>query len=337
TSTGQNFVQYATTGSSAWRIARGARYHTYRQLWNDRPQRRDPGDFPLHLDIETTNHCNLKCLMCPRTKYIARRDWRWSPRGLGFMILDTYRYLIDQAADGGAYSVKLNLLGEPLLHPEVTRQVAYAHQKGLYVMMNTNAVLLTPDTSVRLLEAGIDDIFFSIDAPDRETFERLRPGARFEIVINNIRGFIEARARSGLVHVQTRATMVTDVLEPTSDQIRGEYRRLMEELGVEEIGFGAEDDHLADHSTENLSGTGGFVCEQIYQRTFITWDGVIIPCCGHWERDYSLGSIEKTSLPAAWQGQAYRHLRQAHEAGCFHSIGICRRCSVPWLEAKAKG
>jgi len=23
-------------------------------------------DYPIHLDIESTNHCQLKCVMCPR-------------------------------------------------------------------------------------------------------------------------------------------------------------------------------------------------------------------------------------------------------------------------------
>ena len=92
-------------------------YLEYRRLWVQRPMDCNPGAFPLHLDIETTNYCNLRCIMCPRTKFMAQSDWRWSPKGLGRMDWDTYTSLIDQAAAGGAWSVKLNLLANPCCTP----------------------------------------------------------------------------------------------------------------------------------------------------------------------------------------------------------------------------
>lgn len=334
-SSGQNYSGRSTGSVSSWQTLRDERYHHYRLLWSERPQERNAGAFPLHLDIETTNLCNLRCVMCPRTKYLARQDWKWSPQGLGLMDFDAYKNLIDQGAAGGAYSVKLNMLGEPLLHPRVTDQVAYAHQQGLFVMINTNAMRLDEKMSTGLLEAGLDDVFFSLDAPDKATFEKIRPGARFETVLENIRRFIDIKNRLGKRHVQTRASMVTDVLVPTSAAEKEAYGKLVGSLGVEEVGFGPEDDHLTDHTTENMALKNGFVCDQIYQRTFITWDGVIVPCCGHWEREYPIGRIQEVTIAAAWRSEAYRRLRQAHEAGRFQSISICRRCSVPVLDHRA--
>ena len=37
-----------------WEKARGPEYWEYRKQWEERPQKIDPGDFPVHLDIETT-------------------------------------------------------------------------------------------------------------------------------------------------------------------------------------------------------------------------------------------------------------------------------------------
>ena len=335
-SSGRNYQGRSTGGTPSWPKARDHRYREYRRLWSERPQTRNPGPFPLHLDIETTNLCNLRCVMCPRTKYLARRNWKWSPQGLGSMDFDVYKSIIDQGAAGGAYSVKLNMLGEPLVHPRVTDQVAYAHQQGLYVMINTNAMLLDEKMSADLLEAGLDDVFFSLDAPNKAMFERIRPGARFETVLENIRRFVEIKNQRDKKHVQTRASMVTDVLHPTTTAEKEVYGKLVLSLGVEEIGFGPEDDHLADHSAENMRLENGFVCDQIYQRTFVTWDGAIVPCCGHWEREYLMGRIDETSLAAAWHNKAYQRLRQAHEAGRFQTISICRRCSVPVLDRQAR-
>ena len=334
-SKGQNYRGRSAAARPAWQVARDQDYLEYRRLWVQRPMDCNPGAFPLHLDIETTNYCNLRCIMCPRTKFMAQSDWRWSPKGLGRMDWDTYTSLIDQAAAGGAWSVKLNLLGEPLLHPMVIEQTAYARLAGLYVMMNTNAMLLTPEMSRSLLEAGVTDVFFSVDSPYPEVFERIRPGASFSTVTENIRGFVEIKDELGLDHVQTRASMVTDVLGEFKDQDEAAYQELMQDLGVEEIGFGPEDDHLADHSADNMVSGGGFICEQLFQRMFITWDGAIVPCCGHWERGYVIGRVDETPLAQAWHNHMYSRLRRAHEGGRFQEIPICRKCSVPFLERRA--
>ncbi len=335
-SSGQNYSGLSTGKLSSWQTARDERYQEYRRLWAERPPARGAGRCPLHLDIEASHLCNIRCVMCPRTKYLARNDWKWSPNGLGMMDFDVYKNLIDQGASGGVYSVKLNMLGEPLLHPGVTDQIAYAHDRGLYVMINTNAMLLDNKMSAELLEAGLDDVFFSLDAPDKTTFEQIRPGARFETVLENIRRFIDIKNRLGKRHVQTRASMVTDVLHPTSTAEQEAYRKLVSSLGVEEVGFGPEDDHLADHSAENMARGNKFVCDQIYQRTFITWDGAIVPCCGHWEREYLIGRIDEISIAEAWKNNAYQRIRQAHEAGRYQTISICRRCSVPVLDHQAR-
>ena len=262
---GQNYQQFSSTGQSRWLSFRDERYLEYRRLWAERAAIGEPGEFPLHLDIETTNHCNLKCTMCPRTRYLAAGDWSWSPQGLGRMDFALYSRLIEQAAAGGAYSVKLNLLGEPLLHPDLLRQVALASGRGLYVQLNTNAMLLTSEISRNLLEAGLDDIFFSLDSPYREKFENIRVGACFETVVNNIAEFVRLKNEVGRHHVQTRAAMVTDVSGPTSEEEKDDFSRLMRRLGIEETGYGPADDHLADHSLENADHDGRFSCDQLYQ------------------------------------------------------------------------
>ncbi len=82
-----------------WELARGPKYWAYRKEWEERPKRLDPGDFPIHLDIETTNACNLRCPMCPRT--IMELD---KNSGVGQMSLDFYKSLIDQGAENNLSS-----------------------------------------------------------------------------------------------------------------------------------------------------------------------------------------------------------------------------------------
>jgi radical SAM protein with 4Fe4S-binding SPASM domain len=326
-----SYYEIGDVSRPSWRDFRGPDYAEYRRLWEERPALRDPGPFPLHIDIDPTNACNLKCTMCPRTHYLESGNTSWAPDGkIGYMDWKLFTTVIDQAAANGAYSIKLNFLGEPLLHPQVVQQIAYAHDRGLEVMMNTNATLLTPKLSRQLLEAGLDDIFFSVDSPYPEEYQRIRRGANFHQVIHNIGRFVEIKDNRGFRHVQTRVSMVLPPLDRDSAQARQDFKDLFLCLGVSEIGFALPTDMKLDY-WETYGPLDGFVCRDPYHRMFIFWDGKIGPCCGEWERRFLVGDARTEKLEDVWHNKIYQTLRQAHEQGRYHKLGTCRQCSVPWL------
>ena len=323
------YYEIESRGSS-WRDHRSPEYWEYRRLWEERPAKRDPGDFPLHVDIDPTNACNLKCTMCPRTHYLESGNTTWAPNGkIGFMDFALYQRVIDQAAAGGAFSIKLNFLGEPLLHPDVVKQTAYAHDHGLEVMMNTNATLLSAEMSEELIRAGVDDIFFSVDSPYAEEYEAIRAGANFENVIDNIAEFVRIKERLGARHIQTRASMVVHSMVET-EKAREDFKNLFEGLGVAEIGFGLATEMDVDY-WEAYGFISGFACRDLYQRMFVYWDGKIGPCCGEWERAFLLGDTRTDDLAEVWLNERYQSLRRFHEQGRYDRMAICRKCSVPWL------
>ena len=328
-----SYYETRNPGATHWRDFRDEAYRDYRKEWDSRPVEHRPERFPLHLDIDPTNACNLKCTMCPRTHYLDAENKYWAPDGrIGFMDFDFYKMVIDQAASEGCYSIKLNYLGEPLLHPKVVGMVDYAARAGLEVMMNTNATLLTSELSERLLDAGLSDIFFSVDSPYKREYERIRVGAKFENVIENVKGFIEAMNRSGKRHVQTRVSMVLQSEGDTS-KIRRDYRNLFTDIGVAEIGFGLPTEMDVDY-WEAHGKVEGFTCRDPYHRMFIYWDGKIGPCCGEWERGLVMGDATHDLLTDVWHNKKYKALRRAHEEGRYEDIPICKKCSVPWLSTR---
>jgi radical SAM protein with 4Fe4S-binding SPASM domain len=212
----------------------------------------------------------------------------------------------------------------------VIAQVRRAKELGLLVMMNTNATLLDGPLSLELLRAGVDDIFFSVDSPYADEYESIRVGADFFRVLDNIRTFVETKDRLGCHHVQTRASMVVRLDDEDSRRAREDYKLLFRSLGVAEIGFGLMTDMKTDYRRK-YGRVPGFVCRDPYSRMFVFWDGAVGPCCGEWERGYLLGHAAEDDLADIWHNEKYLALRQAHEQGRYDSIGICRRCSVPWL------
>lgn len=313
-----------------WRPYRPKSYADYRREWDRRGREGDPGGFPLHLDIDPTNRCNLACVMCPRTVYLREGRSEWAPGGLGDMDFALYEGLILGSAPLGLKSVKLNFLGEPLLHPRIADMVRLASGSGLWVMLNTNAQLLTRDMSRELLEAGLTDVFFSFDSPYPEEYERIRRGADYNRTLSNIRGFMEEKERLGKKAVQTRASMVLP-LGGTEDTLKAkaDYLALFRGMGVAEIGFGLPTEVGLDYST--LPGPDSFLCPDLFRRVFVFHDGVAGPCCGDWERRLVVGDAAAQELAEIWHSAAYRSLRAAHLGGRHKEVPACRACSVPYL------
>ena len=54
----------------------GPAYAEYRRMWVEHPRQHKVGDFPIHLDLEITSACDLKCIMCPRTIQVEEGTFR---------------------------------------------------------------------------------------------------------------------------------------------------------------------------------------------------------------------------------------------------------------------
>jgi len=328
------YYELAAPPELDWRKHRGADYQQYRRDWDERPLRREAGSFPLHLDIDPTNRCNLACRMCPRTYYLQQGRREWNPEGrLGDMDFGFYENLVAEGAANGLKSVKLNFLGEPLLYARLGDMVRLAARSGLWVMINTNATLLTEEKSAELLEAGLSDIFFSFDSPYPTEYEKIRVGAKFDRTLGNIEKFMAVKEKMGRLEVQTRASMVLPELpEAETEKIKGDYLKLFRDLKVAEIGFGLPSVMGLDY--EKTYGLfPGFVCPDLFRRMFVFWDGPVGPCCGDWERRLIVGQARAAGLKDIWLGPAYQKLRRAHSTGHYEEISACRECSVPYLSS----
>jgi hypothetical protein len=245
------------------------------------------------------------------------------------MDFSLYARLIMEGTQNGLKSVKLNFLGEPLLYPRLTDMVALASAAGLWVMLNTNAVALTPKLSRDLLHAGLTDIFFSFDSPYPERYEAIRVGASFQKVLANISEFMEIKDSLGYKAVQTRASLVLPEDPNESLSLKADYLKLFRGLKVAEIGFGLPTVMGRDYEDVNPPK---FLCPDLFRRLFIFQDGVYGPCCGDWSRRLNIGAAsDGRTLKEVWSGPEYQTIRAAHQKGNYRELSPCRSCSVPYL------
>ena len=93
------------------------------------------------------------------------------------MSLEEFQAIARDAVAAGIPRLRLFLLGEPLLHPDLPEMIRFAKSIGVpSVEINTNAVALTPELSRELLATGLDEVVFSLDGSDAAGYEAIRVG-----------------------------------------------------------------------------------------------------------------------------------------------------------------
>lgn len=135
---------------------------------------------PRSIYIEPTSRCNELCQQCPRT-LLSRED----DRDLSF---ERFRQIVDQFP--ALERVVLHGLGEPLLNKELPLMIRYLKERGVYVLFNSNGILLTEKRGQALIDAGLDEYRLSMDGATRETYAHVRGVDAFEKIWRNVGHFI---------------------------------------------------------------------------------------------------------------------------------------------------
>ncbi len=139
---------------------------------------------PTHLAkvyLEPTNTCNLHCRTC------IRNSWHEQE---GFMTSQTFdRVVKSLKAFVPPPSVFFGGFGEPLSHPRLVDMVATVKALGCNVELITNATLLSMEMSRRLIDAGLDVIWISLDGARSESFADVRLGAALPQILENAATF----------------------------------------------------------------------------------------------------------------------------------------------------
>jgi radical SAM protein with 4Fe4S-binding SPASM domain len=69
------------------------------------------------------------------------------------------------------------------------------------------------------------------------------------------------------------------------------------------------------------------ICELLYHKMYIGYNGDVLLCCMDWRRRIVLGNANEQSLREIWQGEKYEHYRRFHEEGRFAELDLCNTCS----------
>lgn len=277
--------------------------------------------------IELTSKCNQSCIYCPFSQYGIHKNGRHIDDKLFYRVTK-------EAFDIGIKEIGLYSAGESFLNPKIYEYTKYLKNLGYkYVYISTNGILCNDENLIRLAEAGIDSIKFSIASIDRNNFKRHHGVDGFEIVKKNIINAYNFRKNNNYLYKLFLFFIVTKFNKHEKNnvmEIFGEY--------VDEILF----DNVVIDNTLELKGVKeylfvganeffkkgkerGLPCTDLWRVFSINADGYLCICCNTGSEMCRIADLNKTPLIEALHGKDFVNLRKKHIERDLKNT-ICNKC-----------
>lgn len=267
--------------------------------------------YPLCIEVELTNRCSLNCVMCG-TPYMTRQkcDMAW----------DLFTKVVDDAVRNGYRVMWLHVFGEPLLYPRIFDAVRYikeADKRGPCI--STNGMLLTKDVSEQLIDSGVEHIMVVLSSMMKEVYEKIRVGAVFETVVENIHDLIDvSRGRIDIViqHLITKWNA-----NETADEYYREFGR-------------HKRFSVTDWQTVRLPPHGEYIgltkphygCLMRMVHFCVLADGRVPICCFDYDCTVCCGDMNIQTIDEVATGKLFEQYTYKILTGDVAEMPSCRKC-----------
>jgi len=260
--------------------------------------------------------CNLRCKTCHFSM-----DYRKGQKTL-LMDPELVRQVVE-TSKGWVSLMGFSASGEPLINPKIDKMIGYVSAAGIKSKIGTNAMLLTPDLSRRLLEAGLSILKVSIDGATAETYETVRVGASFEKLCENLEAFWRLRNEMGAETKIVVNTVITKDNEHEIEDVKKVFGRFADKFAAKYPSTFGIMSSLCDYSPTAMEHKR---CNQLVKRMTIITDGRATICCGDNQNVGVVGNVRETSALEIWRSALYNEWRSYHRSGQTDKIPLCKDC-----------
>ncbi len=288
---------------------------------------------PKMLTVELTNRCNLNCPYClvGLQNQLGSAEHSKIPRCFGFMSLELYKKIINDAVELGIEKMQLHFQGEALLHKQFPDMVGLAKQHGMWTQVFTNGLLLTEEYIDRIIQSGLDNMRFSVDGASKETYEQNRVGGNFDQVLQNMKLMVEHVKGTG-----TRIEWQFIVMHNNEHELH-KARQMAKEIGISFIAktFADSVPGLVPHNPKYQRNLQPKPCTDIYRTIAVFWNGDVVPCCYDLEGKEIMGNFKEQTLSEIWSSPRYTAFRYRVDNARRDPEGepeLCKSC-LKWGHA----
>jgi hypothetical protein len=290
---------------------------------------------PVVYNIETTNACNMRCEMCPRTTMMTRgvetmapalferlvdqlhpfpaATWtRWER-----FVADTYGIHDGDMSENHFFLriiprvIQLHGYGDPLLDRNMAGYVRLLSDAGLESYFSCNPANIDIDRTVEMFENGLGYIKYSIESVDDSAHKEIRGEASdFSRSYASILRLLELKREHGY-----RTVVVITMLDLNRENQEEDYRLLREAFAGRDVYLylKSEDQqwYRQDyHGTKSVHWSE--CCKHPWMSMTIKSNGEACMCMEDYDNEIVLGDARRESLADIWNGETYRRFREDH-------------------------
>ena len=292
----------------------------YREKWDRYPREGIAGKVPLQIDLFAVDVCNLKCPMCPRQEHIP---------GKGYMDFSLVKKVLNEATAYGLCAFNFGGLGEPTLYPDIFKVIRYAKEKGVIdVNMHTNGTRLDHDFNRQLIESGLDRLIISLDSADKERYESIRVGAKFEKVYAAVEDLIRQRNEHGKARLHIKVNFIEmDEDDPVEkNKFISYWKDKADRISILRY-MNCRDGEERIYHKENYVQDLNFCCVELWRRLAIWSDGTATICYRDIKKRFVVGNVIEQTIFDIWTGARMQRTRDLHRQGGFKKLALCRDCA----------
>ena len=286
----------------------------------------EPCEFPFLVDIELTNHCNLKCSFCGQQAMTREK---------GFISEGTFQKIIDECELHNT-PVRFIRWGEPFLHEKIIDFCKYTKSKDLPLHITNNGLAIKESDMNALIDMGVDSLVFSFQGTTKEQYEIMRNNKQYDKLKSNILKLIKIRGGKSkpFIHISTTITkesemeienfvnfwghIVDFVSIGKTNLSRMPDQKIKSAEAVEKIKILRKQETIKKDYTP---------CNEVYQKLSVNWDGKVTCCCGDYDDFLIVGNISDDTLYNIWNNsKELKAFRELLDNMMHKSLTLCNTC-----------
>lgn len=290
----------------------------YGMIYGKRIKKKTKRIKPKFIQIENTNLCNARCIMCPHT--IMKREKKT-------MKQKDFEIIIDNIINNYPTIKRITItgFGEPFADKEIIKKIKFLNEKfpDIEIDIYTNASLLTKKLSDEILNSEIHKINFSVNGTGN-TYKKMM-GLNYEDTIKNISYFLEKKRELGKKFPLVNISLM--IVRENEKDIK-DFQKFWMNRADSVMIYPPSD--WAGKKKLNYSSPMPFrkkrwACGALWNYITVDVDGNVIMCCRDYESTIKFGNLLRENAKKVYEGEEMNRIRKRQTEINF-SMPICSNC-----------
>jgi len=308
---------------------------------------------PVVYNIETTNACNMRCEMCPRTTMMTRpietmhkvtfekvinqlRPWKeeeWN--AWERFVAEKYNIQEDEVNENHFFLyvipkvIVLHGYGDPLLDKNIPDYVALMTKKGLLSYFSCNPANINMERTIQTFENGLDYIKYSVESVDDLRHKEVRgQQSNFTESYRNILKLLDIKAQRNL-----KTTIIITMINLNKPWQQDEFEKLKDAFkGMDVYVYLKSQDQQWYEDNKQTTQSLHWIefCQFPWSSMTIKSNGESVQCVEDYNNEIILGDAKVDSLYDIWNGEKYQKFRLDH-FDLTPGIKCTEQCDMPLI------